>query len=267
MQAVPANHGTLAERRNQARADERRTTLATTWLNSRRLAHRPAFIPFVDGLLAAVAFAVLTSTGGGDVTGASSVAIGMGIVAAVVSFTGWKSPVAWVVTMFYNVLAVIAFIPSATDFIRSDGCLTGPPPALRLAGVVLLVLIALVFFVFGLLFRPGQMVTSTVGLALFGSLQILMAAGMFIAGSGSSSENAILMAVLLLGAPFLGWLAAMPSTSDAVLGVSAAAFGMQSLYTASVPGCAGANMSGVVLIVVFCVAFAGTRLVGGLFRR
>lgn len=169
--------------------------------------------------------------------------------------------------MFYNVLAVIAFIPSAADFIRSNGCLAGPPPALRLAGVVLLILVALVWFIAGLLFRPGRMVTSTVGLAVFGSLQVLMAAAMFISGSGSSSENAILLAVLLLGAPIMGWLAAMPATSDAVLGVSAAAFGMQSLYAASVPGCAEVNMSGVVLIVVFGIAFAGTRLVGGLFRR
>lgn len=189
----------------------------------------------------------------------------MGILASVVVLTGWKSPVAWLVAMFYNVLAVIAFIPSAADFIRSDSCQPGPPPALRFAGVVLLILVALVAFVLGVLFHPGKMLASTVALALFGSLQILMAAGMFIAGDGSSSRNAFLMAFMLLGAPLLGWLAAMPKVSDAVLGLGAAAFGMQSLYVASLPECGEANFSGVVVIVVFFGTYIGARFVTGLF--
>lgn len=219
----------------------------------------------MSGLLAAVAFAVLTSTGGGEVTGAATVAIGMGALAAVSAATSWTSPVAWLITMFYNALAVIAFIPSATDFIRSNGCAAGPPPALRLTGVVLLILVALVAFVASLLFRPVQVATSTVALALFGSLEILVAAGMLIAGSGSSAQNQLLMAFMVLGAPLLGWLAANPRTSDAVVGVGAAAFGMQSLYAASGPGCGDVNFSGAVLLIVFCGAYLGARSVIGFF--
>jgi hypothetical protein len=160
---------------------------------------------------------------------------------------------------FYFLLGVCAFIPTAVSFVRSNGCLQGPPPGLRFAGAALLVAVA------GLAFGASFLVSRRLpalatGLALYGALHILITASTFIAGPGSSSPNSLALAVMVPGAAVLGWCAV--SFANLVVDLAAVAFALQSIYAAAIePGCGGTNFSGVVLIVVFCAAYFAVRAV------
>jgi hypothetical protein len=212
---------------------------------------------FTQGLVGAVALGSLMSTRGGTVTGAVTVAIGMGIAAAV--FGVAHDLLKLVAGSFYFLLGVCAFIPTAVTFFRSNGCLHGPPPELRFAGVALLAAVA------GVTFGAGFVVSRrlpalTTGLAVFGALQILITASTFISGAGSSSPNSLALAVMVPGAAILGWCAV--SVNKVVVNLAAFAFGLQAIYAAAVePGCGGMNFSGVVLIVVFAAAYFAVRAV------
>lgn len=134
----------------------------------------------------------------------------------------------------------------------------GTPPVLRVVGLVLLVAVAAVTFGAGLL-TARRMPAPAIGAALFGGLQILIAAATFIAGDDTSG-NALALAVMVPGAAICGWLAVV--AGDAVAGVGGVAFGMQSIYAASAgSGCAEANFSGVVMIIVFTGAYFAGRAV------
>lgn len=236
--------------------------MSARWQGTSAVRQQPTFGAFVQGLMGAVALAGLSSTSGGSVDGAVSVAIGMGIAGAVFAAAGdWLSRVAgW----FYSLLGIVAFVPAAVAFVRSNGCLPGPPPPLRFAAVLLLVAVSGAMYIARFVMRR-QSFHSATGLAAFGALQILVAASTFIAGD--SSVNLGALALMIAGASLLGWLVA--AASDAVLGVAGVAFGMQSIYGAAVDrGCGGANYSGVVLIVVFCGAYFAARAVcAPLIRR
>lgn len=212
---------------------------------------------FTQGLLGAVALGGLMSTRGGTITGAVSVAIGMGIAAAVFGMARDLSRL--VGGPFYSLLGVCAFIPTAVSFVRSNGCLHGPPPGLRFAGAALLVAVAGLAFGASFLVRRRLPPLST-GLALYGALEILITASTFIAGSGSSSPNSLALAVMVPGAAALGWCAV--NFGDLVVGLASVAFGLHSIYAAAIdPGCGGSNFSGVVSIVVFCAAYFAVRAV------
>ncbi len=211
---------------------------------------------FTQGLLGAVALGGLMSTRGGTVTGAVSVAIGMGIAAAVFGMARGLSRLG---TAFYSLLCVFAFIPTAVSFVRSNGCLHGPPPGLRFAGAALLVAVAGLAFGASFLVSRRLPALST-GTAVYGALEVLITASTFIAGAGSSSPNSLALAVMVPGAAVLGWCAV--NFADLMGHLAAAAFGMQSIYEAAIdPGCGGTNFSGVVLIVVFCAAYFAVRAV------
>lgn len=212
---------------------------------------------FTQGLLGAVALAGLMSTSGGTVTGAVSVAIGMGIAAAVFGMARELSRL--VGGPFYSLLGLCAFIPTAVSFVRSNGCLHGPPPGLRFAGAALLAAVAGVAFVANFVISRRLPALST-GIALYGALEILITASTFIAGAGSSSPNSLALAVMVPGAAVLGWCAV--SFADMMGHLAAAAFGMQTIYAAAIdPGCGGTNFSCVVLIVVFSAAYFAVRAV------
>jgi hypothetical protein len=221
---------------------------------------QPVIGAFVQGLVAAVALGELTSSGGGTVTGTVPLAIGLGVAAAVFAVAGpWLAQLAgW----FYSVVGIVAFIPTAIEFVRSSGCLHGPPPVLRFLTVALLTLVALTALAASALsFR--RIPAAATGLALFGALQTLITAGTFIAGQGGS-QNGVAIAVLVPGSALLGWF--VVRATDAVLGVAGVALGLQSIYAAAIdPGCGGANFTGVVLIVVFCGAYFATRAVAAPF--
>lgn len=198
----------------------------------------------------------LTSAGGGTLNGVVPVAIAMGIAAAVFAVAGWLETVA---VWFYSVLGIVAFIPTAAQFVRSDGCLPGPPPALRFAVVALLIAITLVTFFASALTMP-RMTALSMGLSLFAALEILVAGAILVSGAGTS-HNALVAVALIPASAVLGW--AVVRAGEVVQAVGAAALGMQAIFAAAVvaPGCGDANYSGAVLIVVFIGAYFATRAV------
>lgn len=225
-------------------------------LGGQAVREQPPFGAFAQGLLGAVAMGELTSGGGATVNGVVPVAIGMGIAAAVFAVAGdWLTGLSgW----FYSALGIVAFVPAAVGFVRSNGCLPGPPPVLRFLAMLLLVAIAGVMMIASFL-RARRTPRPAVGLALFGAVQILIAASTFIAGR-ASAENMLALAVMVVGAAFLGWF--VVSASEVVSGVAGVAFGMNSIYAAAAGhGCSEANFSGAVLIIVFCGAYFATRAV------
>jgi hypothetical protein len=129
---------------------------------------------------------------------------------------------------------------------------------LRFAMLTLLVMLAGISFVARRL-MAGRRPHVSMGLSLFGALQILVSTADFIEGSGSRPEL-LAMAAMVLSAAVLGWLVAV--APDAVLGVAAATVGMQTIYGASTGAvCGQQSYSGVVLLVVFGAAFFATRAV------
>jgi hypothetical protein len=210
----------------------------------------------VQGLIGAVALAQLASTGNASLNGVVAVAIGMGIAAAVFAAAGeWLSSLArW----FYSALGLVAAVPAVVAFVRSNGCLHGPPPLLRFLAVLLLAAVAGLTFAASFL-MSRRLPASATGLALYGSLQILIAAATFIAGN-ESSGNLLALTAMVVGAALLGWF--VVKHGEAVLGVAGVAFGMQSIYAAAAGGgCGGTNYSGAVLLIVFCGAYFATRAV------
>lgn len=230
--------------------------MSVRWRGGTVVGQQATFGPFVQGLIGAVAFAQLAFAGDARLNGIVAVAIGMGIAAAVFAAAGvWLSTLArW----FYSTLGLVAAVPAVLTFVRSNGCLQGPPPLLRFLAVLLLTAVAGLMFAAGFLISR-RLPTSATGLALFGSVQILIGAATFIAGNGLSG-NLIALAAMVVGAAPLGWL--LVRHSEAVLGVAGVAFGMQSIYAAAAGGgCGGTNYSGAVLLVVFCAGYFATRAV------
>jgi hypothetical protein len=222
---------------------------------------QPAFGAYVQGLIGAVALGSLASAGDGTTTGVIPVAIGMGIAAAVFAVAGWLGVVSGV---FYSLLGLVAFVPDAVRFVRSNDCLPGPPPALRFAAVALLVVVALTLLAARVM-TVRRVPATSAGLALYAALQVLIPLSTFIAGEATDS-NTLWLAALIPAAGVLGWC--VVSWRHVVEGVAGVALGMQGIYTAAVnPGCGEANFSGVVLIVVFTGAYFATRAVCAPFAR
>lgn len=226
--------------------------------STRRLttSREPVLGAFSAGLLAAVAISALSSSAGGSVDGVVPVAIGLGIVAAVFAAAGsWMASIArWC----YSAITLVAFIPTALEFVRSNGCLPGPPPPIRFAAVVLMVLLAVVVGAASVL-TLHAVPTSGIGTALYGGLEILITAGTFIAGASGPQHWTAVAAMIPLSC-VLGWF--LVRATDIVVAVAGAAFGMQSIYAAAIDhGCGTPNYSGVVLIIVFGGAHFATRAV------
>lgn len=212
--------------------------------------------PFTEGLLAAVAISAMSSSAAGGVDDVVPIAIGLGIVAAVFGIAGdWLSGIArWC----YSAIALVAFIPAAVHFVRSNGCLPGPPPSVRFAVVALMVIIASLMVAASVLTMHAVPASGT-GTALYGGLEILVTAGTFIAGGGGPPQWAAVATMIPLSA-VLGWF--LVRATDTVVAVAGAAFGMQSLYAAAADSTCGApNYSGVVLIIVFGGAYFAARAV------
>ena len=217
----------------------------------------PTIGPFVEGLVGAVALAGLTTASTSVSTGVVVVGVGMGTAAVAFALGGgFLRPVA---EALYAGLTLIAIVPAASDFLKGGVCGHGVATPLRWAALLLLIAVAGLAAAASVLTlrrfpRPGG-----VGLALFGSLQILLAATTFIIGTGTSQEMGAL-AVMVLGACMLGWLAV--KATDAVLAVAGVAFGMQSLYAAAADaGCGGGYAGGLLLILFYCASYFVGRAV------
>jgi hypothetical protein len=216
---------------------------------------RPVIGPAVQGLLAAVAIGSITSTARVGSNAAVVCGIVMGIAAALASLGGGCERASLVV---FSAVGVIAFFPAAVSFVAGDMCGRAIAAPLRFAMIALLVVLAVMSFVARRL-MVGRRPHASIGLSLFGALEILVAAATFIEGSGSRQEL-VAMAVMVLGAAVLGWLVA--TAPAAVLGVAAAAVGMQSIYAASTDTiCGQQSFGGVVLLIVFGGAYCAARAV------
>lgn len=223
---------------------------------------RPVVGAAVQGLLAAVAIGSITSTASVGSDPAVVCGIVMGVAAALATLGGVCRSAA--VTVF-SVVGLIAFVPAGVSFVAGDMCGRAIAAPLRFVMLVLLVALAVLSFIARRL-MVGKRPHASTGLSLFGALEILVAAATFIEGSGSRQEL-VAMALMVSGAAVLGWFVA--TTPDAVLGVAAAAIGMQTIYAASTNTvCGQQSYGGVVLLIVFGGAYCAARAVlSSLSRR
>ncbi|WP_431240991.1 hypothetical protein ACQ86B_29140 (plasmid) [Mycolicibacterium aichiense] len=213
--------------------------------------------PFVKGLLATVALGVFIATT--STAGLSTVlplAMGMGFVVAVFELAAWINR-SWVSELFYSGLGVVGFIGSASSFLRTTDCSALPAPAFRFAAFALLVAVAAVA-VFMSVVRLGRGMSAAVGLGLFGALEVLISLSTFLE---SASSSWLRFVVMIPAAAALGWFAV--THTDAVLGIATVAVAYLTVFASQVEdSCSAVDLSGVVLIVGFCITyFITTRLV------
>lgn len=215
--------------------------------------------PFVQGLVGAVALGSMSSAAGGQTQNAVTLAMGFGLLAAVLAVAGWLS---WWAGFFYSALGVVAFLAAGIAFVQADGCVGLPPSGFRVVTLALLIVVAGISLLAGFLWL-GKGLSPALGLGVFGALEILITASMFVTSARSGAEW-LAMALLIPGAAALGWFAGR--ATDIVLSVAGVAVGMQSIYSAALgSNCGIVNYSGAVLIVGFCVTYFVTRKVVGLF--